>query len=295
MPTAAAMSSVSACQRCSFAIRLESLLEVVRRMASSGSESKATLLSKLRDVTFFVAVYLYFTGFVYIYYFYDHFGIPLRVVDTPVYYYFVYSYNISWNMWDIRWADLLAQKSSWGSLTVILVLSAFLAVIRRDKRKSILLFACLAALFPLLSSLAFAAANVEAKKLRLGQIAKEITFVFKEDSHLPSPIKVVKGPAAGTGKPAAGAGEFEIRPPDQGESAEYESLQLLLSANKRTEMEVVNEEAEHPRLYLITETSNDYYVLYQPRLAGEAYEGYVFEIPKSIVLFTTVVIPEPKG
>lgn len=262
-------------------------------MTSPGSRSKSTFLSSLKEVTFFVAVYLYFAGFVYIYYFYDNFGIPLRVVDTPIYYYFVFSYNISWNLGRIRWADLLMHQSTWASLIVILIFSTTLMVLRRDRRKSILLFACLTILFPLLSALALEAANIEAKRLRLGETAKEITFVFNEDSHLPSPIKVFEGTAGGKDNQSGVAEEGKV--PTQGESAEFKSLQLLLNANKRTALETANEKAEYPKLYLITETSEAYYVLYQPRLDGEAYQGYVFEIPKSIVLFTTVQIPEPRG
>lgn len=262
-------------------------------MVSTSSQSKSSFLSSLKEVTFFVAVYLYFAGFVYSYYFYDNFGIPLRVIDTPVYYYFVFSYNISWNLGRVRWAELLMQQSTWTSMIVILIFSTGLMVLRRDRRKSILLFALLITLFPLLSALALEAANIEAKRLRLGETAKEITFVFNEGSHLPSPIKVFEDTVGGKGNQSRGAEAGNAL--TEGESAELKSLQLLLDANKRAEIEIVNEKAEHPKLYLITETSEAYYVLYQPRLDGEAYEGYVFEIPKSIVLFTTIQIPEPRG
>lgn len=263
-------------------------------MASPGSESKRTFVSSLKEVTFFVAVYLYFAGFVYIYYYYDHFGIPLRVVDTPVYYYFVYSYNITWNLGAVRWADLLTRQSTWVSLIIILAFSTTLMVVRRDKRKSILLLACLTALFPLLSSLAFETANIEAKRLRLGETAKEITFVFKEDSRLPSPVRAARDAAGAKEQQAGGAGGGGDAVPPQGDSAEYESLRLLLDSNKRVAMETVGETTEFPKLYLITETTQAYYVLHQARIEGEAYEGYVFEVPKSAVLFTAVQIPEPR-
>lgn len=260
-------------------------------MASLGSGSKSTFLSSLKEVTFFVAVYLYFTGFVYIYYFYDHFGIPLRVVDTPVYYYFVYSYNIVWNLEAVRWTHLLMRQSTWMSLILILILTAILSVLRRNNRKSILLFACLTALFPLLSSLAFETSNIEARRLRLGETAKEITFVFKGDSQLPSPVNIVGGAADVKQQGGGGGGAVVVT---QEESAVFKSLQLLLDSNKRLTIETVDETTEFPKLYLITETSEAYYVLFQPRVEGEAYEGNVFEVPKSVVLFTRVQIPEPR-
>lgn len=262
-------------------------------MANSGVGSKTGLLTTLKEVTFFVAVYLYFAGFVYIYYFYDHFGISLRVVETPIYFFFVYSYNIVGNLGGMRWGDPEMQQSIWLSLLVVLLFAATLMVFRRDKRRNTARFAALVALFPLLNSLAFEAANVEAKKLRGGEIAKEITFVFKPDSSLPSPVKVVGNPPEGGTGGQTGGPAGEAPPPQPVETAETESLRLLLDANKRLEVQVIDGTIEHTRLYLIMETSTTYYALYQPRAAGEVYEGFVFEIPKAIVLFTMIQIPEP--
>jgi hypothetical protein len=41
---------------------------------------------------------VYFTGFIYIYYLYSDFGTSLSAVDIPVYYFFLYSYNV----WEAR-------------------------------------------------------------------------------------------------------------------------------------------------------------------------------------------------
>lgn len=40
-----------------------------------------------------LAIYLYFAGWVYAYYYFQHFGISLISVDIPLYYFFVYSYS----------------------------------------------------------------------------------------------------------------------------------------------------------------------------------------------------------
>lgn len=67
-----------------------------------------TYLSNLRNVTFFIAVYLYLAGFVYQYYLYRHLGISLGSLDIPFYYFFVYSYTVIMENWKLLSAIAVA-------------------------------------------------------------------------------------------------------------------------------------------------------------------------------------------
>lgn len=254
-------------------------------MAIFKSKEKDGLLATLKEVTFFVAIYLYFTGFIYVYYFYDHFGIPVRAVDTPVYYFFVYSYNVVWNFGEIKWAALLARPSVWFWLITLFVLSLIFSTFKR--RRGVLTTVLLLPLFPLLSSLAYEAANIEARNLRLGITAKEITLVFKPTAEIKPPAKVLEPAPTG-----GGSGQPAALPED---TAESKSLQRLFNANKRIGLERSPTGNQLPKLYLLTETANSYYVLYQPRSNGDIFKGYVYEIPKSDVAFANIEIPEPKN
>jgi hypothetical protein len=50
------------------------------------------MFAAIRDILFVVAVYAYFTGWVYAYGLYSHFGLSLNAVEIPVYHFFMYSY-----------------------------------------------------------------------------------------------------------------------------------------------------------------------------------------------------------
>lgn len=63
-------------------------------MRQADSTESGNLLSILRNVIFFIALYLYFIGWLYAYYVFSHFGISLDSVDIPFYYFFVYSYSV---------------------------------------------------------------------------------------------------------------------------------------------------------------------------------------------------------
>ena len=242
-------------------------------MSDADPKSKNPFLTALKEVTFFVAIYLYFTGFIYSYFFYEHFGIPLRVVDVPVYYIFVHSYNLIWNLWEIRWTALIAKESLWGWL----ILSYFvllLASIRKWTRH-FLYIVLLLLLFPFLYSLARETALIEAGKIRRGEAVKQVTLVFKADAE----IKKLKELSAASPQPSPTPTPADI-----------DSLKLFTQTNERTRLQI-QAGRELPKLYLVTETSESFYVLYQPRLQGRVFAGHVFEIPKSEVILSHVEIP----
>nr|WP_294941919.1 hypothetical protein [uncultured Mucilaginibacter sp.] len=58
------------------------------------TKSDFDFLKNARDIAFIFAVYLYFAGWIYIYSYYNFFGISIRQADMEFYYFLVYSANV---------------------------------------------------------------------------------------------------------------------------------------------------------------------------------------------------------
>lgn len=139
-----------------------------------------TLLSLLRNIIFFFAIYFYFTGWLYTYYFFNHFGISLNSVDIPFFYFFVYSYSVI-----INWI--------WILIIIIFTIFIFYLFTSVCKFKKVFNFkwipnlnkwifiVVLILFFQLFFYLAKEEANKKARDIRIGY-AKAITLVFKEDA-----------------------------------------------------------------------------------------------------------------
>ena len=56
--------------------------------------SEAGFLTSARDLTTIAAIYLYFGGWLYIYDYYNYFGLSIKQVDMDFYYFLVYSLNV---------------------------------------------------------------------------------------------------------------------------------------------------------------------------------------------------------
>jgi hypothetical protein len=307
-------------------------------MTPAPPENRISLLTALKEVSFFVAIYLYFTGFIYIYYFFDSFGISIRSVDTPVYYFFVYSYNVLTGIQEVSWGAVLKQRPLWTSIGVIVVVAAILVFLRRTRSKQIILMAALVVLFPIVFSLARATAKNDALGIRTGLSAKEITFVLKKEasgqtspqlvrSLLPPLVddetkpkqKKKQSPANSTTAPETQSAsdrcvdnqiekyiQAQVTPTPQ--DAEVIALIRFLSANTRTDLCAETGSSPEvksywPKLYLVTETSDYYYVILQPYVVrnedkeNETYDygaGYVYRISKSDVLVAEVKTPQPE-
>ena len=299
---------------------------------------KATLLTALKEVTFFVAIYLYFMGFIYIYYFYDSFGIPLRSIDTPIYYFFVYSYNVITGVQDVSWTEVVKHKPLWTTVVLIILACGVFALLRRNQFKRAGLFAGLILLFPFIFYLSRETAKSDALGIRTGESAKEISFIFKKDAAGQASVRLVRGFIADENEPKAKQGTTaqpsvveipETEPPtpntkcfdteiikniDSGNrkllinNAEAIALARFFSANSRADLCIEvdspnNQTSNWPKLYLVTETSEFFYVILQPYVVNknqdgeETYDygyGYVYEVAKSDVLLSEVKIPQPE-
>jgi hypothetical protein len=147
------------------------LLHQLNRVGSrTGDASKANAeetppLRLLRDLAVLLGIYCYFTGWIYTYYYYQHFGISMGSVDMPVYYLFVYSYSV--------------LNTTWGMVLVVVTLALAGAVVRFGERQW-MLAPLLILLFPSLFLVARYQAVEDAWGLRTRD-GKRVVFEFKDD------------------------------------------------------------------------------------------------------------------
>lgn len=125
-------------------------------------------LGDVRDILIVVGIFLFFTGWVYVHYFYDYFGLSISLVNINYADYLVYSYNV--------------LTSYFGIPLLALVLLIF--IYRRWLVKFISLTIFLAVLlFPALYLLAKKVASENALEIRsFRQSMRHISFVFKQDA-----------------------------------------------------------------------------------------------------------------
>jgi len=125
-------------------------------------------LGDVRDILIIVGIFLFFTGWVYIYFFYNYFGLSISLVNISYADYLVYSYNV--------------LTSYFGAPLLVLVLLTF--AYRKWLIKFISMTIFLAVLlFPALYLLAKQVANKNAFEIRsFRQTMRHISFVFKEDA-----------------------------------------------------------------------------------------------------------------
>jgi hypothetical protein len=89
------------------------------------------ILKSIRDIAFLFAIYLYFAGWTYRWYYLDYFGLSLSQADMEFYYFFVYAFDVLlaglrfWMTWALLACVLINWR--WGSKTgwVILMIVLF--------------------------------------------------------------------------------------------------------------------------------------------------------------------------
>jgi hypothetical protein len=131
-------------------------------------ENNKFSISDLRDLLIIAGVFLFFAGWIYIYYFYDYFGISLSLVSIDYATFIVYSFIVI---------------ISYHYLPLIGII-ALIIVYRKWLKKNITLSIIIALLlFPGLFLLAKSVANNNAMELRNSPNSmRQISFVFKEDA-----------------------------------------------------------------------------------------------------------------
>jgi hypothetical protein len=281
-------------------------------------ETKPGFIPNIKEIAFLIAIYLYFMGFWFVYYYYEVvFGISLRALDLPVYFIFVYAFNVLHNLPRVEWtAVVLYPEIKFEILALYLILLISMTLGWRRCR-FVLFIILLIALFPFFAVVAVEAAKVEAWKTRQGEKGiKEVTFLLKSDSADLVALKRLKlievdedGKVVGS-KPSTSAehsspvdasqSEGDAKPPSVNETdvkkvsdlmtpAELHDFTRFVDANGRNAGEK-GAKLYFPKLYLLTETSTSFYVLFQPRTKELLSTGYVYQVPKSLVVLNSVRI-----
>lgn len=273
-------------------------------MLPAAPKEKSPLLTTLKEAAFFVAIYLYFTGFVYIYYFYEHFGISLNSIEVPFYYFFVYSYNVITSLDEgAVWG--YALRSLWVVVLVFAALAFVLVKVMRERKWLALLFCSLVFLFPALFSFAWKSADLAANEVRNGRHVKVVTLVFKKEALETYPKEVPGCGAADAGKvekKRAAVLAAAASPTPQPKAPKSEGLLRLLAANSNKfacpeEEKCLDGEGKkidkgRPELWLLAETKDHFYVIYQPWQCIENLlpSGYVYEVSKSDISFAEITV-----
>jgi hypothetical protein len=137
---------------------------------SENEPSVRASLAMVRDIAFVVAVYVYFTGFTYYYYWRLLLGIPVAVADEPVFHIFVYAFQV----FRIYWAGILGCIVA-GVLLWVAVGSLFdkIAWLHAQERlrsglSILLLVAIVLGLFTVLSVWSEEAARIHVDSVRAG-------------------------------------------------------------------------------------------------------------------------------
>jgi hypothetical protein len=133
------------------------------QVADSPGRSLERSLISLAKLLAFPALYLFFTGFLYAYYYFASFGISLRNVDSSFNSYLVYSLSVFFQ----------------HAFVTLLLLVFFGVLVVRFRRTSILL-CFLLLLFPVLFMLARATGEGRAIALRNGTIGHRVRVLLKE-------------------------------------------------------------------------------------------------------------------
>jgi hypothetical protein len=129
--------------------------------------STYSLLAHFAEWAILPAIYLYFAGFLYTYYYFKEFGLSIYRVEVPFYAYLVYSFTVLWQFW---WLSLLLA-------TFFLAPLAF----RKHWNQTFLLVVLLA-IFPLLYLLAKSSGETRAVQVRSGRLGHRVRFVLRDPS-----------------------------------------------------------------------------------------------------------------
>lgn len=131
----------------------------------TSSEPVGRLISAITKATLLPAVYLYFTGFLYSYFYHKKLGISLRSFGEPAHAYLVYSFTVFW-------------AHPWLSVLLCIMAAILVKFVRRSGRTGSLALT-LIAFFPICYELALFTANRDALLLRAGRYGNRVRLSFR--------------------------------------------------------------------------------------------------------------------
>ena len=130
----------------------------------ASSAKSEEVFSTLRNLLLLVAIYLYFIGWIYVYYYYNHFGISLFSLNIPVYYFFAYSNSVVGN---------------WTTTLILLLLVSLGFKLKHLFLHTYIIGPVVVLLFPVFFVVAKESGISRAQQLRIAG-AKPISFILKE-------------------------------------------------------------------------------------------------------------------
>lgn len=148
-------------------------------ISMSTDNNRKTIAFIIGNLFLIIGGFSYFTGWTYIYYLYNKFGISLNIIDPPLYYIIRYSYDIFINKYSLVLISIV--------IAIIMSLVFFsqkyklqkLQKLQKHQYKIFLIIIIL--LIPIYSFLAKTFAHDEAKKIISGEDGKVIIFTFKDN------------------------------------------------------------------------------------------------------------------
>jgi hypothetical protein len=155
---------------------------IVNNNVEGGSGKKSPgLLSSVRDIAFVVGIYSYFSGWVYVYAYFQFFGLSVGQSGIEIYSYLIYSYNVL--------EYVLSERGFvfWVSITVIAGMTLIRMIMRQKPRKKVsrfVLVAVLVLLFPFLLYYAQKAGSATAQfnAYNAQSLLPSIELHFKKES-----------------------------------------------------------------------------------------------------------------
>jgi hypothetical protein len=137
------------------------------------AEEKSTL-TVYRDTAFLAAIYLYFSGWIYVYYYFNYFGISIRQIDIELYYLFIYSSNI-----------FIYYKNQWIVVAIIFAILLIFNLLYGQRLskpfKKAFMIAALILAFPIIYSISKDVAIAEAESDWKSPDLPVINFQFKKE------------------------------------------------------------------------------------------------------------------
>ncbi|MDP4260986.1 MAG: hypothetical protein Q8941_00530 [Bacteroidota bacterium] len=239
-------------------------------------------LSKIRDLTIIIGIYLYFIAWVYVHFYYQQFGISTESVKIDYSTYLVYSYNVLISTKFLYWfiaiallvllraiclwiiASLGQKKAFFKKAGVFLSGNLIIRYLKKMNQQYslLLLIVVLVVIFPLLFKVAREVAIDRYREDRIHtENLKTIQFIFRKDADLMSPTVVL---------------DSTLSPND----VFYSDISIIKN--------------DPQQLLKLLGESDKYYIVLQQRpfnkILGALPSGYVYFIDKQDILLSKIIL-----
>ncbi len=147
-------------------------------MADENNEEQKTgnAFKSIKDITFFIGIYLVFSGWIYIYYYLHYFGITLKDADIDYIQFVVHSYGV---------LEYYSKYPWFWIMIVLLGILNYLLLHKFDKidekKKMFIYVTVMCSIFPIIFALSRRAGTQTAKQRRYDFTLHLVQFNFTED------------------------------------------------------------------------------------------------------------------